>query len=135
MDLSCSVGFVDDQATVSLVGDIGVESTALMRSLIQTAFARPEITTVVVDLAGVTFLDSSALGVLIAARRSSVERGTTFGIQNPGSMVTMALEITGLYDELILDSADSADSAVSFGDIGEAGGAAELSARALTPSP
>ena len=63
---------------------------------------RPDVTGVVVDLRGVTFLDSSALGVLVVANKSCRQRGLTFGVRDPGPMATMVLRITGLFDELIL---------------------------------
>jgi len=101
VNLSCSVDVVDDRATVSLVGDVAMESTAVVREALQAAVARPGIATLIVDLSGVTFLDSSALGVLVAARKSAAQHGVAFSVSNPGPMVTMVLRITGLYDELV----------------------------------
>src|SRR5262245_21333853 len=102
MNLSCAVDVVDDLATVRPVGDIASESTPSLRDAIQTAMTRPDIARVVLDLSGVTFLDSSALGVLVVARKSCRERGLAFGVRDPGPMVTMVLRITGLFDELIV---------------------------------
>ena len=100
MNLSCAVDVVGDRATVTPVGDVAAESTYLLRDAIQVAMTRPEIDSVVVDLSEVTFLDSSALGVLVVARKSCHQRGLAFGVRDPGPMVTMVLRITGLFDQL-----------------------------------
>lgn len=113
VNLNCSIGFDANQATITLIGDVAVESTAVVRDLIQTALARPDVATVMVDLGGVTFLDSSALGVLAAAMKSARQQGITFGVCNPGPMTVMVLQITGLYNELVLDGDHGSDQALS----------------------
>jgi anti-anti-sigma factor len=102
MNLSCEVDVIGDLATVTPVGEVGSEATPALREAIQMAMGRPDIAGVVVDLDGVTFLDSSALGVLVVALKSCRQRGLTFGVRDPGPMVTMVLRITGLFDELIV---------------------------------
>jgi anti-sigma B factor antagonist len=109
VNLTCSVSFADEMATIIPVGDIDVDSTSKLRDVLQLAAVRPGITSVMVDLGGVTFMDSSALGVLVAARRNAETRGASFGVRNPGPMVTMVLQITGLYDDLVTEKADLAD--------------------------
>lgn len=107
MGLDCSVEVDGTVVTVTAAGDIGFEATAEVRGLLQTALAQPGITAVILDLNGVTFLDSSALGVLVAARKSADQHGTQFGLARPGPMVTMVLQITGLYDELVVSSVEA----------------------------
>ena len=101
MDFACTVDFADDTATITAKGEIDVGSTSKLRDILQMAAARSGIRSVRVDLAGVTFLDSSALGVLVAARNASQRRQTSFAVLNPGPMVAMVLNITGLYDQLV----------------------------------
>jgi anti-sigma B factor antagonist len=100
------VEVIGDVATVTPVGDVAVESTALLRDSIQAAMGQPDVARVVVDLDGVTFLDSSALGMLVVASRSCRQRGVAFGVRDPGPMATMVLRITGLFDELIMPEPD-----------------------------
>jgi anti-sigma B factor antagonist len=111
VNLSCAVDAVGGLATVTPVGDVGVDSTSSLRDAIQTAMGQPGIAEVVVNLAGVTFLDSSALSVLIAARKSCRQRGLAFGVRDPGPIVTMVLRITGLFDVLIVPTHGWADPA------------------------
>ena len=102
VNLSCTVDAVGELATVTPVVDLAADSTSSLRDAIQAAMGQPGIAEVVVNLAGVTFLDSSALSVLIAARKSCRQRGLAFGVRDPGPIVTMVLRITGLFDELIV---------------------------------
>ncbi|HEX3333869.1 MAG TPA: STAS domain-containing protein [Acidimicrobiales bacterium] len=56
----------------------------------------PREALIVVDLAGLTFLDSSGLGVLHEARRKAIEDGGSLVLCNPGAIVQRVLELTGL---------------------------------------
>lgn len=116
MNLSCAVDAFGELVIVTPVGDIAAESTSTLRDAIQAAMGHTGVAEVVVNLAGVTFLDSSALSVLVAARKSCRQRGLAFGVRDPGPMVTMVLRITGLFDELIVPAHGStgpADHAVT----------------------
>jgi anti-sigma B factor antagonist len=54
----------------------------------------PEIRNVVVDMAGVDFLDSSGLGVLVALLKRVLERGGDMKIAGLQKKVRMVFEIT-----------------------------------------
>lgn len=51
---------------------------------------------IVVDLAELTFLDSSGLGAFHDARRKAIEAGGSLVLCHPVAMVQRVLEITGL---------------------------------------
>jgi anti-sigma B factor antagonist len=53
---------------------------------------------VTLDLSGVTFLDSSAIGALVSSGRSLAEAGSRLEIGPRSDIVTRVLEITGLAD-------------------------------------
>ena len=53
-------------------------------------------TTVVLDLSGVTFLDSSAIGALVGSGRELGESGARLQIGPRSDIVERVLEITGL---------------------------------------
>lgn len=54
----------------------------------------------VVDLAEVTFCDSTGLGALIEARAAAADRGVCFLAINPSGMTRKIMEVTGLLDML-----------------------------------
>jgi anti-sigma B factor antagonist len=51
---------------------------------------------VVINMAGVEFMDSSGLRVLLTVQRRCVDRGLDFRLVDPSSRVRLLLEITGL---------------------------------------
>jgi anti-sigma B factor antagonist len=79
---------------VSLVGELDLyNAPALRAALLAECAAAPE--RLVVDLGGVEFVDSTALGVLIEARRR-LGRDDGFLLANPGMETRRALQISGL---------------------------------------
>jgi stage II sporulation protein AA (anti-sigma F factor antagonist) len=50
----------------------------------------------IIDLSGVTFMDSSGMGVIAAAHARAVEAGRRFFIVNPPPGVRDAFEVSGL---------------------------------------
>jgi len=84
----------DGRIVVSLAGELDLYNAHEVRdALLQCCAESPE--RLVVDLSGVTFIDSTALGVLIEARtRLPNRRG--FLLAAPGLETRRALEISGL---------------------------------------
>ena len=79
---------------VSLAGELDLyNAPALRTALLAECAAAPG--RLVVDLTGVEFVDSTALGVLIEARRR-LGRDDSFLLANPGMETRRALEISGL---------------------------------------
>jgi len=66
---------------------------------------------VVLDLAGVTFVDSSGLGALIVARNSAREGGGSMTLVSPPPVVRRLLGSTRLHD--VFDIHDTLDEAIS----------------------
>ncbi len=64
---------------------------------------------IVVDLAGTTFLDSSGLGALIAALKTTRQAGGDLRIARPTEAVTTVLELTNL--DRVLRPRDSVEEA------------------------
>lgn len=58
--------------------------------------------TVIVDLAGVEFIDSTGLSVLVRAQQQASERGVEFGVQNPRAQAHRLLSLTGLEERLTI---------------------------------
>lgn len=112
MNFTCSLSHVNDVVTVTPVGDIDLAGTTELREALQSAVRNQGVTRVVVDLAGVTFIDSTVLGVLIAAHTAAERRGAVLVVTNPGAMVTMVLNVTGLFDVLV-DPATASQPAAS----------------------
>ncbi len=87
----------DAGTTVSIQGDI--DSATVDELRIALARCRKD-GVVVIDLAGVPFIDSSGLGALVQASRASRDAGGQLRVENAGPAVTRAAQYAGLIDHL-----------------------------------
>ena len=89
-----AVESLDGAIVVRLAGELDLYNAHEVRdALASAAEKRPE--RIVVDLANVEFIDSTALGVLIEAR-TKLENRRAFLLASPGIETRRALEISGL---------------------------------------
>jgi anti-sigma B factor antagonist len=93
----CEIGKVDNGAAcvMTVRGDIDLASAPdFEMSLRSTLDSSP--TSVTIDLAGLTFIDSSGLRVLVSLSKEAQSRGTTLGLRNIPRHAQRVLDITGL---------------------------------------
>jgi anti-sigma B factor antagonist len=91
------VAHVDGQAEIGLVGEFDLAAAAdLRRELIDRVAGVP----VVVDMADVSFVDSSSLAVFLHAANIAESSGTSFRLVNVTGSVRKVLEITGTLEVL-----------------------------------
>jgi anti-sigma B factor antagonist len=93
----------DGQGVVlSLAGELDLDASSELRAALVEAC--DQRLGVVVDLAGVTFVDSSALGVLVGAARRLQADGCRLTVRSASSRVHAVLVMTGL--DRLLDVED-----------------------------
>lgn len=92
----------DSHVTLHLTGELDLAAAPGLESALDAVLADSE--DVVLDIAEVTFLDSSGLRVLVAAQNQSSEAGKTLTLLNPSAAVSRILEITGLGKTLLPDA-------------------------------
>ena len=85
----------DDVAVVEAAGELDIHTSVVFKDSLVGAIEEGA-TRVVVDLTGVTFIDSSALGALVGGTRRSAEVGSELMIVCPAGSVARVIEITGL---------------------------------------
>jgi anti-sigma B factor antagonist len=90
----------DGAIVVSLAGELDLYNSEEVRSALREALAG-EPAVLVVDLEQVSFIDSTALGVLIEALSMMAAR-SGFRLAAPGLEVTRALEVSGLDRHFLL---------------------------------
>lgn len=84
---------------VTVVGELDVAtSQELERELAKLN----EVALVVVDLRGLTFIDSTGLGVLVRAHQRAQDGARRFGVVRGGGQVNRLLTLTGLDTELLV---------------------------------
>jgi anti-sigma B factor antagonist len=80
---------------LTIVGEVDIYTSPALKSALASA-AADGCTTVVVDLNGVGFIDSSGLGVLVGALRRAREAGGDLRVVSAQESVARILRITGL---------------------------------------
>jgi anti-anti-sigma factor len=83
-----------DRLVVSLVGECDLSVRDEMTTALLAAVERSPV--VVVDLAGVGFLDSSGLHGLVSAYNAAQEGNRLFYVVNARGVVAQLLELTGI---------------------------------------
>ena len=92
-----SVEHAGDTVTVSLRGEVDVLSVDRVRVALNEALAaRPR--QVVVDLAGLSFIDSTGLGALVFGFQRARDLGIGFRLARPGRGVHQVLVLSGLLE-------------------------------------
>ena len=81
---------------VAASGEIDAHTAPRLRERVHGVLAEAGVRHLVIDLSGATFLDSSALGVLIGALKRMGEREGRLDIVVPASPVRRIFEITAL---------------------------------------
>lgn len=97
VDLTVTVAQHDNACVVTAQGEVDVHSAGRLRSAIVEGEAseladRP----LVVDLAGVPFMDSTGLGVLVGALARAREADRRLVLAGPTERITRLLRLTGL---------------------------------------
>jgi anti-sigma B factor antagonist len=98
-----SVSSSGDALVLTMRGEIDFTNAANLTTAIRAAVADERPARVRVDLAEVTFVDSSGIGVLVSSMRAAGEVGAGFVVEHPIPNVFEQLRITGLLDAFGLD--------------------------------
>lgn len=97
MNLHVSQEYADEgRFTLTLEGDLDMVSKDEFVTASRAALGRPGCQALVVDMAKVTFIDSTGIGGLVEIRREARESDRTLTVANPSSRVLRLLELTGL---------------------------------------
>jgi anti-anti-sigma factor len=107
VSFDCTIERVGSTITVVPEGDIGVETVDAMREVLRQAVASLDGGHIDVDMRSVTFLDSTGLGMIVAARRAAAAKGVELTVSEPGPVVNMVLQIAGLDSVLVRKADDS----------------------------
>jgi anti-anti-sigma factor len=119
-DFGFDVVHGEDEHVLVLHGQLDLAHAARVRQALRTARAA----TVVADLSDLTFLDSSGIAALLAARSELLAGGRRFELRGAQGIVRQVLEVTGL--AFLLDA--------GAGEPGEAPGPADGASGGL-PGP
>ena len=96
-DLKISVDRVEKDAVVRLTGRIDVDSSPGLRDRLRTLLSEKALPqTIIVDLAGVSYIETSGIATLIEALRIARHRQTNFRLQGLSGAGLRLFEVTGM---------------------------------------
>jgi anti-anti-sigma factor len=85
---------------VQAAGELDAASAAQLRAILDEVFTDGHAS-VEVDMAGITFIDSSGLSALIHAHKQAEARDGTLTLRSPSRIVVRLLELTGQRDRFL----------------------------------
>ena len=91
-----------DVLEVTLEGDLigGADALSFQKSIREALAGNDGVKRVSINVAGVEFVNSSGLGMLLAARQTAQESGATLQIAEPREQLRSLLDITKLSEIL-----------------------------------
>ncbi len=101
-----------DELLITITGEVDAHSAPRLEGEIRAGLLSPTVQRLVVDLAAVTFIDSSGLRVLISTHRAMRERSGRFVIRQPSGTVRTLLDITHVAGEIDIEELPDAEPTV-----------------------
>jgi len=91
-------------ARAAIVGEIDIATTGVLRDSLLTVLRDRSSVDLNVDLSGVTFLDCSGLGTLVAVHHAAARTRSRMRVTGSRPIVHRMLDLTGLLDVLTAPS-------------------------------
>jgi anti-anti-sigma factor len=85
-------------ALVAVTGEVDLATAPVLRDRLLGVLREQAPAVVEVDLAGVTFLDCTAISALVAVRNAAIQAGGQMRVSHPQPIVRQVLDVTGLLD-------------------------------------
>jgi anti-sigma B factor antagonist len=89
-----------ETVVVTLVGELDMATTFRLEPDLERLSRDGDVSALVIDMQGVEFMESSALGLLLATQQRLRVNGIRFLLANPSASVRRMLELTGVTDAL-----------------------------------
>ncbi|SDI79773.1 anti-sigma B factor antagonist [Frankineae bacterium MT45] len=96
MDFTVTTAIEAGRFSLHVAGELDLAARDELVAEGQRALTDPACTELVLDMADVTFIDSSGVGGLVALRTEAIQRDQQVTIVNPSGRVQRLLELTGL---------------------------------------
>ena len=100
LDFTFSAARTDDTVVVTLTGQFDMAATFTLEPELERLTRETATSALVVDMDRVEFIDSSALGLVLATQQRLQTEDVRFEVANPSTPVRRLLELTGVGDAL-----------------------------------
>ena len=87
---------VDQSLKLAIAGELDMAATFKLEPQLDRLVDAPDLRRLECDLAGVSFVDSSGLGLLLAMRERAHERGIAMAIVSVSAPVRRILDVSGI---------------------------------------
>jgi stage II sporulation protein AA (anti-sigma F factor antagonist) len=87
---------LDNTLLVSVAGELDLETAPRLRVLVDSELAQSGARNLLLDLAGVSFLDSSGLGAILGRYRTVAAAGGRMGIAGARTGIKRVLRLSGV---------------------------------------
>jgi anti-anti-sigma factor len=91
-----------DTVVVALAGEMDMSATFELEPTLERLAADEDTRTLVLDMGGVTFMDSAALGLVLSTEQRTQEEDVRLVVAEPSRAVQRILEITGAAETLAI---------------------------------
>ncbi|MFI6266570.1 STAS domain-containing protein [Micromonospora sp. NPDC051006] len=99
MPLSLSSHRTADAATIAVRGEVDLSTADDLERAVAAA-AQEDAPAIIIDLGGVTFLDSAGINALLKGRRLADGHGKPYHVTGAQGMVRQLLRMTGVWEHL-----------------------------------
>ena len=89
---------VDERAVLLISGSVDLDSREKLLAAGRESLGRDDVDGLILDLAGVSFMDSTGIGAFVELSRDAEDREASFAIRNPSARVQRLVELVGLTD-------------------------------------
>lgn len=89
---------IDERAVLLVSGSVDLDSREKLLAAGRESLGRDDVDGLILDLARVSFMDSTGIGAFVELSRDAEDRGATFAIRNPSPRVQRLVELVGLAD-------------------------------------
>ncbi|MGC9670665.1 STAS domain-containing protein [Planosporangium sp. 12N6] len=95
----------DRETVIALHGEVDYATALDLRAAISATLSAGDVDTIVVDLSGVTFLDSTGVGTLVVATRICDDYDVEFRVCDPNPFIAKLFTVVGVAEMLGIPAA------------------------------
>jgi anti-sigma B factor antagonist len=88
------------ETVIALHGEVDYATALQFRAAVSKALSSGKVDTIIVDLSGVTFLDSTGVGTLVVAARICGELNVEFHLLDPNPFIAKLFTVVGVAETL-----------------------------------
>ncbi|MHB8671737.1 MAG: STAS domain-containing protein [Acidimicrobiales bacterium] len=103
---STEIGWHDSSIELKVTGEVDVATVPLLEAALAECIGADPSRPVILDLAAVTFMDSTGLRAVVGAHKALLAQGGELRVSNARRNVAKAFRITGLDKVIDLSSSD-----------------------------